>query len=281
MRTKRPVYNPYEAWMIQLLKRLFEKAKLRVDDHPKVGKLPLEIDLVAIAGRKKLFLKLPPLFHYFRQYNILEIKSEKDRFGIANLQKLQAYGWLYMAKRAIKSPKNVTLTALVHHLTRVVLRALPEHDFQPIEKGIFCRRSHPFSYVISIKDASDELLPEELQAFSNPERRMRALLAALRKGGKSPIIEAIFNLYESEVGQIMTREALAKKLVKIAGAKKVAAALSKKDLLQALDKRDLLNALSREDIVAAALRDKQLMKMLLANMKPEQKRKVLGELNRN
>lgn len=281
MRTKRPVYNPYEAWMIQLLKRLFEKAKLRVDDHPKVGKLPLEIDLVAIVGKKKSFAKLPQLFHYFRRYNIMEVKSEKDRFGIGDLQKLQAYGWLYMVKHAVGSPKEVTLTALVHHLTRTVLKALPEYDFQPVEKGLFCRRSHPVSYVISIEDSPDELLPDELQAFSNPKRRMRALLTALQKGNNSPIVEAMFNLYESEVDQLMTREALAKKLVKIAGAKKVLAAIDKEEVVKSLDKKELLKALSREDIVAAALRDKQLMKMLLANLKPAQKRQIAKASSRN
>jgi hypothetical protein len=272
MRKKRAAYEPHEEWMIQALKRIFKELAIKADDHHKIGKLPLEIDLVAVVENKKSLAKLPPLFRYFQQHNILEIKSEKTRFRVADLQKLQAYGWHYMMKHAVRSPKQVTLTALVHHLPRAVLQALPEYEFQPVGKGIFCRRSHPVSYMIVLKDVPDELLPEELQIFSTPERRMRALLAALRKGGKSPIVETIFNLYESEVDQFMTREALAKKLVKIADPKRVAAALDKKYLLQALD---------REDIVAAALRDKQLMKMLLANLTPAQTRKLLGKTGRN
>jgi hypothetical protein len=290
MRKKRPAYKPHEEWIIQALKRLFKKIEIKADDHHKVGKLPLEIDLVAVVERKKLFSKLPPVFRYFQRHNILEIKSEKARFRVADLQKLQAYGWLYMTKHAVGSPKEVTLTALVHHLTRTVLKALPEYDFQPAGKGIFCRHSHPVSYVISIEEAPDELLPEELQAFSNPKRRMRALLAALQKGEESPIVEAIFNLYESEVDQLMTREALAKKLVKIAGAKKVLAAIDKEEVVKSLDKRylrkalgkeDVLKAFSREDIVAAALRDKQLRKMFLANLKREQKRPMVIAASRN
>jgi hypothetical protein len=80
MNTKRPAYKQHEAWMIQLLKRLFEKAKLKVDDRPKVGKLPLEIDLVVIAGKKEpttSLLKLPQLFNYFQRYNIVEVKVRK------------------------------------------------------------------------------------------------------------------------------------------------------------------------------------------------------------
>jgi len=181
---------------------------------------------VAVVGNKKALAKPPPLFRYFRRHNILEIKSEKARFRVADLQKLQAYGWHYMMKQAVASPKQVTLTALVHHLPRTVLQALPEYDFEPAGKGVFCRRSHPVSYVIVLKEAPDELLPEELQAFSSRERRLRILRAALQKNKKSPLLEAMFILY------------------------------------------------GREDIVAAALRDKQLRKMFLANLKPEQKRQI-------
>jgi len=206
--------------------------------------------------------------------------------------------WMIQALKRIF--KEVTLTALVHHLPRAVLKALPEYDFEPAGKGIFCRRSHPVSYVIVLKEVPDELLPEELQAFSTRERRLRIVLAALQKREKPPILEAMFNLYESEVDQIMmTREAMAKKLVKIAGPTKVSAALDKKYHLQALDKKDLmqaldkkdhmqaldkkdhLRALSQEDIIAAVLRNKRLLKTLEAKLKLEQRRKMSGETGPN
>jgi hypothetical protein len=272
MRKKRPAYEPHEEWMIQALKRIFKELAIKADDHHKIGKLPLEIDLVAVVENKKSLAKLPALFRYFQRHNILEIKSEKARFRVADLQKLQAYGWHYMMKHAVESPKQVTLTALVHHLPRTVLQALPEYDFEPAGKGIFCRRSHPVSYVIVLKDVPDELLPEELQVFSSRERRMRILLAALQKNRKSPLLEAMFNLYESEVDQLMTREALAKKLVKIAGPKRVAAVLDKKYHLQAL---------SQDDIIAAVLRNKRLLKTLEAKLKLEQKRQTAHASSRN
>lgn len=290
MRKKRAAYEPHEEWIIQALKRLFKEVAIKADDHHKVGKLPLEIDLVAIVESKKQLAKLPQLFRYFRRHNILEIKSEKARFKVADLQKLQAYGWLYMMKQAVGSPKEVTLTALVHHLPRAVLKVLPEYDFEPAGKGIFCRRSHPVSYVIVLKDVPDELLPEELQAFASPERRMRILLAALKKGGQSPIVEAIFNLYESEVEQIMTREALAQKLVKIVGENKILAlldkqkvmkSLNKEDHLRALDKKDHLRALTDEDLLAVLLRNEQLLKTAMTKLKPEKRRKIFDEAGRN
>jgi hypothetical protein len=79
----------------------------------------------------------------------------------------------------------------------------------------------------------------------------------------------------------MTKEELAKKLVKIAGTKKILAAIDKEEVVKSLGKKELLKALSGEDIVAAVLRDEQLMKMLLANLKPAQKRKLLGATSRN
>lgn len=89
---KRAAYEPHEEWMIQALKRIFKELAIKADDHHKVGKLPLEIDLVAVVEKKKLIAKLPPLFRYFQRHNILEVKSEITRFRVADLQKLQAYG---------------------------------------------------------------------------------------------------------------------------------------------------------------------------------------------
>jgi hypothetical protein len=61
----------HEAWLIQLLRRLFERAKFKVEDHKKVGALPLEIDMIVISAGAETppnFSELPPLFHYFRQH---------------------------------------------------------------------------------------------------------------------------------------------------------------------------------------------------------------------
>jgi len=212
----------------------------------------------------------------------MEIKSEKARFRVADLQKLQAYGWHYMMKHAVGSPNQVTLTALVHHLPRAVRKALPKYDFEPAGKGIFCRRSHSVTYVIVLKE-----VPDELQAFSTRERRLRIVLAALQKREKPSILEAMFNLYESEVNQLMmTKEAMAQKLVKITGPTKVAAALDKKYLMQALDKKDhlraldkkdLLQALGEEELLAAVLKNEQLLKTAITKLKPGQRWKLFNE----
>jgi len=51
MKKKRPSPKQFEARLIQLLRRLFEKLNLRVKDHLKVGELPLEIDVVVVSSK--------------------------------------------------------------------------------------------------------------------------------------------------------------------------------------------------------------------------------------
>jgi len=98
-RKRRRSYKQYEARLIQLLRRRFKKANLKVDDHLKVGKLPLEIDLlVSHKSKKKLknVASVPQLFEYFRRYNVLELKTEQTSLVPGDLLKLQAYAWLYI-----------------------------------------------------------------------------------------------------------------------------------------------------------------------------------------
>jgi len=61
----RPAYKPYEARLIQLLDWRFKKSDFSVEDHYKVGDLPLEIDVVAIPPAQDWrpdFAKFPPNF---------------------------------------------------------------------------------------------------------------------------------------------------------------------------------------------------------------------------
>lgn len=88
MAGKRRGYKQYEARLIQLLKWRFEKAKLKVDGHLKVGKLPLEIDL--IVNRRAIrkirgSSSLPRLFEYFKRYNVMELKTEQDPLRLAQI----------------------------------------------------------------------------------------------------------------------------------------------------------------------------------------------------
>jgi len=154
MSNDRPAPKQYEARLIQLLRRRFEQAKFKVEDHLKVGELPLEIDVIVITPEDAApanVTKLPVLFQYFRRYNVMEIKTEGDRLEPKDLLKLQAYGWLYMAKQGIYNAADVTLTALVHHLSAEVAELLPVLGYREIEKNIFRRDGDLVSYLIAFE----------------------------------------------------------------------------------------------------------------------------------
>jgi hypothetical protein len=260
-----------------------------------VGDLPLEIDVVAISPEPAWIpdvTQFPALFGYFRRYNIMEVKTEQDRLEIEDLPKLLAYGWLYMARQHLTNVSEVTVTALVHHLSSRVQEALPGFGFAPRARGIYQCDAGIAPYVISLIDLPDELIPEELQAFTDAMRRQRLFLSCLGNKEKAPIVETIFDLYESEVRKIMLNireESLKnilsavgeKKIISALGEERVISALGKQKLQAALNKEDHLAALSHEDLVAAMLGNEQLLKLLLAKLDPAQLRKMLEEKNRN
>jgi hypothetical protein len=255
MNSERPAPKQYEAWLIQLLRLRFEQANFKVEDHLKVGELPLEIDMIVITaseGMQPDFSKLPPLYHYFRRYNVMELKTEADRLEISDLLKLHAYGWLYMMKNNLRKVADMTLTALVHHLNPTVVEALPELGYKPVGKGIFQRDSDMVSYLIVFEDLPDEVVPEELQAFSNPGRRQPLILSQLASGQSNPILEAIWDLYESEVHKMITLKE------------------------EALDR--LLKGVEQEKLIAAITRTVGQEKLLAAFNKEEVLRQMLGEL---
>jgi hypothetical protein len=268
MSTERPSRNQFEARLIQLLRWRFEKSNLRVFDHLKVGKLPLEIDVVVISSKRNWipdFDKFPRLFDYFRSHNIMEVKTKQNRLKIEDLPKLLAYGWLYVARNHIMDVSEVTVTALVHHLTPAVKKALPQFGFEPKAKGVYRRDSDLVAYVISFADLPDELLPDELRAFSDPAKRQQTFLSCLGDKERAPIVETIFDLYESEVKKIMLnirQESL-------------------KNILSAVGEEKIIAALGDEKIIAALLRNEQLLKSLLAKLDAKQLRKMLEEKGRN
>jgi hypothetical protein len=155
--------------------------------------------------------------------------------------------------------------------------------------------------VISFTDLPDELMTEELRAFSDPTRRRQALISCLGDQEKAPIVETIFDLYESEVKRIMLnireeslRNVLSvvdpkrivaalgdEKIIAALGDEKIIAALDKQKLQAALTKDDLLAAVNREEIINALAGNESFLKALLAKLDAEQLRKMLEEKSRH
>ncbi len=295
MSTERQSPKPFEARLIQLLRWRFEQSNLSVIDHLKVGDLPLEIDVVVTSPAREWtpdFGKFPRLFDYFRRHNIMEVKTEQDRLEIEDLPKLMAYGWLYMARQRLVNVSEVTITALVHHLPPGVEEILPPLGFKPLSPGIYRRDSDPVAYVISFINLPDELLPEELQAFSDSARRQHLFLSCLGNKEKSPIVETIFDLYESEVKKIMLnireeslRNVLSvvapERIIAALGDERVISALGEEKIISALGEEKIISALGDEKVISALLRNEQLLKSLLAKLDPERLRKMLEEKSPN
>ncbi len=275
---KRPGYKQYEARLIQLLRWRFEKAKLKVDDHLKVGKLPLEIDLIVnrrVTRKTRSSSSLPRLFEYFKRYNVMELKTEQDPLTLGDLLKLQAYTWLYMQRHKIYSVAEVTATAIVHHLTPAVIAALPALGYKPAGRGIFRCDSAFVSYLISIEDLPDELAPEELQVFSNPQRRQQVFVLCFGRREKKPILDTMFDLYESEVNKLMALYDIKPKSMR-----KYIEAMGREKVIAALRKDELLAALSQEDVIAA-MGEEELLKSLLTKLGRKRLQKLLDQIGRN
>jgi len=277
MSNDRPSPKQYEAWLIQLLRQLFERANFKVEDHKKVGELPLEIDMIVIstgAEKPPNFAELPPLFHYFRQHNVMELKTEKDRLEIADLLKLHAYGWLYMMKESLINVAEITLTALVHHLNPVVLQALPTLGYKQIRKDVYRCDAHVLSHIIVFGDPADAEIPKELQIFSNPSRRQPIIVNELQRGEASPLLEAVLDLYESEVLKLMAiRQETIGRIIETFGREKILSYFRPEDVVTVFRKEDILASLKPEDILASLKPEDILASLkpedILASLKPE------------
>jgi len=275
MSSERPAPKQYETWLKQLVQQRFEQASFKVEKELAVGGLPLRIDMIARDEAAADFSALPEIFRHFRRYNVIELKSEADDLTAADLLKLHAYGWLYMESNRIYTIREVTLTALVHHLTPAVLNVLPALGYVPLEKGIYYQfPSAMESRLICFGDLPDERTPEELRAFSSPARRRPIIMSELERGKSTLLLEAIFELYQSEVYKIMAlKQETIQRCVEAVGREKFLAVFNKQDHLAALSKEDHLAALSKEK--------EGVLQYFLAELGPDEFQRLIAKISRN
>ncbi len=301
MKDQNAQYNPYEARLIQLLRWRFEQARLKTEDQLTVGTLPLKIDLIVSAeNADEAKPALPPLFEYFKRHNVMEIKTEGDRLEPEDLLQLQAYGYMYMAKKHYYSVGEI---AIAHHLTPSLLNALPDLKYAPVAPGVFKCDAPLVSYVFALEDLQDELVPEELQIFSNAKRRQRVFLSNFENREKKPLLETIVDLYNNEaiilMEQLGIRPESMRSFIEALGVEKISSILSKEEHLKALSKEEIVSALSKEEIISALSKEEMisalskeemiaamggkesLLKMLLADTKLEEAQKLLAQSRLN
>lgn len=280
MNYDRPAPKQYETWLKQLLQLRFEQARFKVEKELTVGELPLRIDMVASKASAADFAELPEIFGYFRSYNVMQIKTEADDLTADDLLKLHAYGWLYMELNHIYTIREVTLTALVHHLTPAVLKILPTLGYVQVKEGVYQQApSAMASLLICFGALPDEVTPEELRAFSNPARRRPIIVSELERGKSTPLLEAIVELSESEVFKIMAvKQETIQRYIDALGREKFLAALSKEEHMSVLSKEDYLAALSKQDLLSA-LSEEDLFKELLAKLGANQLQQMLAQIS--
>lgn len=131
---------------------------------------------------------------------------------------------------------------------------------------------------------------EELQAFSNPARRQAIILAKLEQGQASPMLDAIFELYESEVFKLMAiKQETINRFVETFGREKILSLFNKEDFLSKLHKEDLLSKLHKEDLLSklhkddllSALSKEDMLRQLLADLDPSQLHQMIDQFSRN
>ncbi len=80
-------------------------------------------------------------------------------------------------------------------------------------------------------------------------------------------MDTMFDLYENEVNKLMALYDIKQK--------------SMRKYIEAMGKEKVIAALSKEDMIAALGGKERLLKLLLADMNPEQRQKILAQFNRN
>jgi hypothetical protein len=277
VKEKNAQYNPYEARLIQLLRWRFEQAHFKIEDQLTVGTLPLEIDLIVSAeDAGAIQAELPPFFSYFKRHNVLEIKTEGDRLEPEDLLKLQAYGYLYMEKKRWYAVEEVTTSAIAHHLTPNLFEALPSLKYATVAQGTFKCDAPVVSYIFSLADLQEELLPEELLIFSNAKRRQRVFLSNFQNREKKTLLETIIDLYKNEA--IILMEQLG---IKPESMRSFIDAIGVDKVTNVLSKEERLKDMSREEIISAMGGRESLLRMLFPDIEPEQVQKLLAQSHRN
>ncbi len=168
-------YRPYEARLIQLLRRRFEAANWKVDDHLKVGKLPLEIDLVAYDPSRDAPAPLPKLFEYFKQHNVIEVKTEEDPLKLEDLLKLQGYAWLYLAKKKVFF-EELQIFSGTERRKKLFVAAIDRISQKPLLDTIIDLYESEVLELMALLDVKPESMPKYIEALGKEK-----IIAALNK----------------------------------------------------------------------------------------------------
>ncbi|MCB1193497.1 MAG: hypothetical protein KDK90_23860 [Leptospiraceae bacterium] len=117
-----------------VIKTYFEKFAI-VETEFEIHRLPRKIDILIIEADKPIKEQVV-VFTYFTQFNVLDFKSEPDKFTQEDLHKMgyYIYGLLIREKKRI-NPENLTYTLVCSEKPEILFR-----NFKPKEtnkKGLY------------------------------------------------------------------------------------------------------------------------------------------------
>ena len=186
------------------IKQFFEPFAI-VKTEFEILKLPKKVDILIVEAEKPIQDSVL-LFTYFKKYNIIEFKSESDRFRIRDLYKIGHYINGVLMKEKAANLENTTFTLISTNKPNWLFK---KFGFQEIKKGLYVAGDISIIkvYVILIGEIELGFDGEYglLNVFTNRKQRTQILATLLEKSNETDL-EDLFILYEDEVVKLLERE---------------------------------------------------------------------------
>jgi len=106
----------WDTYFAQIIKVRLKEHKIEI--KPKLGKLPLEADIVVIRTQEKAKTDNHPIWKNLAKINILEFKSINDKIDDYTLETLLVYGMLYKRKHKIPLSEEIKYWLIVPQIKK-------------------------------------------------------------------------------------------------------------------------------------------------------------------
>jgi len=169
------VYTAYHFYFSLLLEYLLKNYGYDVEPLVKVGKLPLEVDIIVIKDRDKLrtkdFVQLDFLFQRLSDYNLIEFKGPTDTLTWQDYLHLEAVSYLYRIKIDHREKNDVRLFTIASTIPEDFSEFLSSNGVRPekISAGLYSLigSSAYRHYLLALNEMDPDTRNELLLFFSS------------------------------------------------------------------------------------------------------------------
>jgi len=169
------VYTAYHLYFSLLLEYLLKDYGYDVEPLVKVGKLPLEVDVIIIRNRDKLrkkdFVQLDFLFQRLSNYNLIEFKGPTDSLTWHDYLRLEAVTYLYRIKIDHREKDDVRLFTIASTIPDDYRDFLSINSMRPekISEGLYSLvgSSAYHHYLLVLNEMDPDARNELLLFFSS------------------------------------------------------------------------------------------------------------------